>query len=940
MVLGMLVLDATMQEKLLGGEARTASFEDWFQEARAYLDKPALVGATPATTTAALGKFYDQFSLILQGKATSEELRVFTKTLDEEKEELMKANPPAEVNGLRADGWHHLGLAFTRQEDQQAAIGALKEAINIADAAALAEHAALSRATLAQVYLRGTRDIDGALRLALPLWEESQALPPSLTLADLTMTLAETYQQTGDQVEARYFEGAVRELLRKLHCPLDRETPVSEALADWVALLPAEDPKPNFTMKLLKSALVLYARLARLEESRAGEGSAAKFWGSRFREITEVENQVTQVLYEQSFRDNAIMQEIGFLDHGPVEPEDSLSQAEMMGLQELTEGFRTQLDAGVIGDEVVKAMELALHPPVLRATPLLAMSLQWLLAEGHGERGEYEAAVPYFERALATAVSLERLDDALYTISLQLGYLPATAFPARRELCTRAITLIEAARERVGTPYQQSVFLHDKTHFYSLLLLDAFKTENWNLLLQTGSYLKARFPLPLPETAAGTATDFNLRLQAIQEQINGTESTAGEQAELRRLRQRLFDNWLLNQVQHQDARRTPPGISTEMLFGKLAAHEVLLSYYQLSEEVWLVLALNGRGELRAARQIAPAEWLNDRVAETNVFGRQPVGYRARGMEPYGGFTGRRSLIDRAARRQRRREELANWLLPQEVLPVLEGSTRLYICPHRLLHQLAFHALPWRTGFLIEAFAVSYLPSLASLQGPPHTGGKGVVLVGTQDYSDGPDRGLSSLPGAAAEIAGLTKFYQDLGVPVHAFPEAEARRETLLSRTGSAAIAEAAIIHLALHAEDVPGEAPMDARLFLQRGTLDGFDIAQWRLRADLVILSACYAGLRPAGSRGHATLPGDDLFGFQAAFFAAGARQLLGALWPVEDTVGQQLMLKFHAHLRGAEAAVAWQRTVLDYLQAAPEDKRQPLYWAPFFLVEEGRHAK
>src|SRR6266699_3222337 len=66
------------------------------------------------------------------------------------------------------------------------------------------------------------------------------------------------------------------------------------------------------------------------------------------------------------------------------------------------------------------------------------------------------------------------------------------------------------------------------------------------------------------------------------------------------------------------------------------------------------------------------------------------------------------------------------------------------------------------------------------------------------------------------------------------------------------------------------------------------EIANWQLRANLVVLSACCSGQRPISGRWMEELPGDELFGLQSAFFMAGARRMLSCLWPVDDAVFSQ----------------------------------------------------
>jgi CHAT domain-containing protein len=107
-----------------------------------------------------------------------------------------------------------------------------------------------------------------------------------------------------------------------------------------------------------------------------------------------------------------------------------------------------------------------------------------------------------------------------------------------------------------------------------------------------------------------------------------------------------------------------------------------------------------------------------------------------------------------------------------------------------------------------------------------------------------------------------------------------------------------------------------------------------------VVLSACSSGQRPIAGRGLKELPGDDLFGLQAAFFRAGARRVLGTLWPVDSPAARKIATAFHAHLAADELcgpAMALQASVLDYLSQADIRTRKIYFWAPFFLSVLGR---
>src|SRR4029077_20951512 len=66
----------------------------------------------------------------------------------------------------------------------------------------------------------------------------------------------------------------------------------------------------------------------------------------------------------------------------------------------------------------------------------------------------------------------------------------------------------------------------------------------------------------------------------------------------------------------------------------------------------------------------------------------------------------------------------------------------------------------------------------------------------------------------------------------------------------------------------------------------------WKLDADLVVLSACQSALgKQVGGEGY--------LGFAQALFLAGARSLVLSLWQVDDTATALLMVRFYQNLLG-----------------------------------------
>ncbi|HRC86107.1 MAG TPA: CHAT domain-containing protein, partial [Thermoanaerobaculia bacterium] len=127
--------------------------------------------------------------------------------------------------------------------------------------------------------------------------------------------------------------------------------------------------------------------------------------------------------------------------------------------------------------------------------------------------------------------------------------------------------------------------------------------------------------------------------------------------------------------------------------------------------------------------------------------------------------------------------------------------------------------------------------------------------------------------------------------------------------------------LALSLYDPEGR-PRDGILWAHR-------LRELRLRADLVVLSACSTALGKE-------LRGEGLLSLAHGFLAAGARQVLVTLWDVGDDATARLMERFYAelldgHRPPAEALAAAQRAL-----AAEPSTAHPYHWAGFVLLGGG----
>jgi CHAT domain-containing protein len=199
------------------------------------------------------------------------------------------------------------------------------------------------------------------------------------------------------------------------------------------------------------------------------------------------------------------------------------------------------------------------------------------------------------------------------------------------------------------------------------------------------------------------------------------------------------------------------------------------------------------------------------------------------------------------------------------------------------------------------------------------------------------RALPQLPDTADELNAVAK---DLGVAASDIHLGSDASETTLKR---AKLDDYSILYFATHglvAGDVKGvgepalalsipEKPSD----LDDGLLTASEVAQLKLNADWVVLSACntIAGDKPGA---------EALSGLARSFFYAGARALLVTHWAVASEAATRLTtstfdrLKANPKLGRAEAL---REAMLAYLDdhSSPQNA-YPGIWGPFALIGEG----
>lgn len=208
------------------------------------------------------------------------------------------------------------------------------------------------------------------------------------------------------------------------------------------------------------------------------------------------------------------------------------------------------------------------------------------------------------------------------------------------------------------------------------------------------------------------------------------------------------------------------------------------------------------------------------------------------------------------------------------------------------------------------------------------------------------RALCPLPDTAFELRCVAK---SLGVPESEIRLGASSTEADIKRLNETHDLESyRIVHFATHgllAGDTevmarrqgepalvmtPPDQPNDTE---DDGLLTASEVAQLKLNADWVILSACNTA---AGEK----IGAEALSGLARAFFYAGARTLLVSHWPVYSDAAVQILDHAFAELRQNQTigrSEALRRAIVALMEdPRQEDNPHPSIWAPFSIVGEG----
>ncbi len=300
---------------------------------------------------------------------------------------------------------------------------------------------------------------------------------------------------------------------------------------------------------------------------------------------------------------------------------------------------------------------------------------------------------------------------------------------------------------------------------------------------------------------------------------------------------------------------------------------------------------------------------------------------------------------------------AHWLhgvLLDKAAPLLDGKRLLHLDlrgpltalpPQMLVASPPASDDPAAADWLIRRHAIAVLPAISALR----TGTLAADRRAPEPLLAFADPVFGDVSAAPAALRGALAPLPETVDEVRAVAQA-VRAGDGAARFGAAAteaalkaapLADFRVLYFATHglvAGEVAGGdgAPLaEPALALTAGQgEDGFltasEIAELRLNADWVVLSACNTAV--------GGVPGaEPLSGLAQAFLYAGARALLVSHWPVESRSAVVLMsslFRIRSETTGLRAAEAQRQAILSMIDAPPDPRwSHPAYWAPFILV-------
>lgn len=561
---------------------------------------------------------------------------------------------------------------------------------------------------------------------------------------------------------------------------------------------------------------------------------------------------------------------------------------------------------------------------------------------GDSARSDFEAALQRYQQLAPNSlfVALAELNLA------KLDYRSGNA-PQARERLQRAIHLLEQQRGLIADPESQVAFSEDYYEAYSLLALLETERGQYGRAVELLEQSRAR---TFVEQIQRNRLEFVDAPPALMTLLAQQQRLEAQRLELRRQISQLYA--LVESPPDEALRKSPEDAEREArpLYDALTTIERELQ--QLEAELRTrfpeVARLLAPPQLTLAviqQQLEPdVALIYHALVENNLL---ILVVTHQGVQAHYGSVNAERLT-RAVEQFRaaiqntndsRVVELGAWLYETLIAPVataLEGYERVLLCSEGVLNLLPWAALIAEVRnnqptYWVERVAIHTTPSVgvyryARLMEPSP---QGVLIAAVSQYVadsreqiDSQRGALGNLAYVSQEVANLKSLFSRATV----LREEEVQPEVVRERARTARI-----VHFACHAK-ADSNAPLNSMLQFgvdaNREVTAAQILANWRLRADLVTLSACETGTGKAFRY-------EGVFGLARAFLSVGAKSVAATLWQVNDQKTAELVSDFYKAY--VEDRLPKDRALQKAQQAMVRNNEPPYYWAGFILVGDCR---
>lgn len=542
----------------------------------------------------------------------------------------------------------------------------------------------------------------------------------------------------------------------------------------------------------------------------------------------------------------------------------------------------------------------------------------------HLLRREFAPSLARYESAMAQAAKLAspplRAEAHLGLSDLHWAQNRFSEALAERN---KAIALFEQMRASLDNPAQAASFLARRSNLYretARIALAMGSPEEAFAVSERGRARSLLDLLPAGGGAGEGSVEERKLMAAVtraQDEFRTSRGTAAAAAAMRTAQEDL-DRYLSSATQSWSSLETPVGAREVM--AALPRDGALLQYSLGESPGVFVVTREGTRHVK----LGPSRGIEE------------LANRLRGL------AGKRpQLAGRAAVIEAARAMFDAVLGP--AVPMLVGKTDLAIVAEGALQAVPFEALMARDGkYAIERYRIRYAPSASSLlalerRAAERSGEPALLAFANPSIAAGaPERlrsglepwRLAPLPHSDEEARAAARAWAPRKAEV--FSREQATEDVLRAEP----LERYSILHFAVHGL-LDETRPRFSALALapsaaNDGLLQMHEIRKLRLRAPLVVLSACETALGE-------NVSGEGVMGLSHAFLSAGARGVIATLWRVDDRSTSAAMIRFHRELArpGGSSAAALRSARLALL--ADPATAHPFYWAGLVQIGSGR---